>query len=754
MFVNILLNTSVSNLDRLFSYKVPKDMEEKISVGKRVWVPLGKGNRKEIGVILSITDKIDFDVNLAKDILEVIDDEPLISEFSIKLAKWISKRYICRLSDALRLMFPPDVIKKDKRIRTSKKDKFIYLNEDNQMLEYYENIKGLTPKRKEVLEFLINVKVILLPDLLDFFNTSRPFLKWFEDNNLIEIKEEIKEENLFEKYSVKMEEKNSKVILNEEQQSAYDNLSNILIENEYREVLLHGVTGSGKTEVYMQVIEKTLELGKNAIVLVPEISLTPQMANRFISRFGNMISILHSKLSYGQRIDEYAKIKKGDIRIVIGARSAIFSPITNIGVIVIDEEHDLSYKSESTPKYDAKEVARKMCQYNKCLLLLGSATPSIQTYYKTQTGEIELLTLKNRTNNSILPNIEIVDMKEERYIDSGSKIISKKLYNEIEKNLQNKEQTIIFLNKRGYCSSIVCKECGYVYKCPNCDVSLTYHKDKHSLLCHYCGYNERVDKKCKMCTNTDLSTNTVGTQKIENELKNLFPNASIIRMDHDTTQTKDSHINIVNKFKNENIDILIGTQMIAKGHDFPNVTLVGILNADMSLYLQDYKSNELTFGLLTQVAGRAGRKDKEGRVILQTYQPENSIFSYIKENDYTKLYNEEIRFRQILIFPPFCDIIQFVFVGEKENNVISASSNMFNYLKDKLLEFANAGELLVFPPVQALLSKIDNKYIYKLNIKCRYSEKLAIIFKQAIKDNIDKYDDVRIDIEINSNRNI
>lgn len=753
MFVNVILNTSVTDLDRLFTYKVPDNMVKEIAIGKRVAVPFGVSNRKEVGVILQITDTIDFDIKFAKDILEIIDNEPLVSEFNIKLAKWISRRHICNLADSLRLMFPPDMVRSQMKMRSSKKKKYVYLNVENPLLKYYEDIVGLTPKRKEVLEFLMNIKSILLPDLLDYFNTSTAFLKWFVDNNIVDIREELIQEDVFDKYKIDDNQVQKRVVLNHEQQLAYNNLLNLVNTNKYQQALLHGITGSGKTEVYMSIIESILLLGKNAIVLVPEISLTPQMANRFITRFGDIVSILHSKLSYGQRIDEYTKIRNGKNRIVIGARSAIFAPLSNIGIVVIDEEHDLSYKSESVPKYNAIEVAEKICQYNKCLLLLGSATPSISTYYKTQNGNVSLLELKNRTNNSILPNVEIVDMLNEPFADN-SKVITQKLYNELENNLKNKEQSIVFLNKRGYCSSIICNECGYVYKCPNCDVSLTYHKDKKRLLCHYCGYTEKSNKECKICGNVDLMTNTIGTQKVEQELHSLFPTASVIRMDHDTTTKKDSHIDIINKFKNDNIDILIGTQMVAKGHDFPNVTLVGILNADMTLYLQDYKGNELTYDLLTQVSGRAGRNQNDGKVVLQTYQKDNSIFPYIRENNYLRFYEEEIRYRKALLFPPFCDIIQIVFVGEKEEDVIAISQQVFEYLKTTLLEFANLNQLILFPPVQALLSRIDSKYRYKLNIKCKYSEKIADKLRAIAIDNKKQLKDVRVNIEINSTMNI
>ena len=747
MFVNVILNTSVKQLDKIFTYIVPVDLEQYICIGKRVVVPFSKSNRKEFGIVIDIVNKVDFDANLAKPIVSIVDEIPYIDEFHIKLAKWMSKRYICNLSDSLKVMFPPDVNNKDKTIRSSKKDKYVVINENIQDISKYLELAKRSAKRKEILHFIFDMKIVLLADIYSYFNATSATMKWFIENNIIEIKEEIKDRNIYKKYS---SEKNSKLVLTSEQENVYDGLKKLLDSNKKQEALLHGVTGSGKTEIYMQIIEYVLKQNKNCMILVPEISLTPQMANRFLSRFGNIVSILHSKLSNGERIDEFARINNGEIQIVIGARSAIFAPLRNIGIIVIDEEHDNSYKSESNPKYDTIEVARRIIEHNKGLLLLGSATPSIQSYYMAKTNKIALFELKKRINDVHPLSIKLVDLIHSSYVDS-SRIITKELANEIQRNIDNKEQSIIFLNKRGYGSGIVCQECGNIEKCPNCDVTLTYHHDKNKLLCHYCGYTKNFDNSCSQCHGKMLKTNVLGTQKIELELNKLFPTASIIRIDHDSVQGKDGHIKILNKFKNENIDILIGTQMIAKGHDFPNVTLVGVLNGDMTLYLQDYRVNELTYSLLTQVAGRAGRDKKPGRVLIQTYQPSNEVFESVINNDYIKMYENEINYRKLLIYPPFCDIIQILITSKDEILAEQFSNKFLNVLTNKLSVFIDKEELIIYQPVKAVISRIEKQYRYKIIIKCKYSPDIAVALKEVLVNNNKNFN---ISVELNATRNI
>lgn len=750
MYINVLLNTSVSNLDRYFSYKVPLEMEKLIKIGKRVKVPFGMGNKEQVGIIIEILDRISYDESKVKNIIEVIQDEYILSNFNIKLAKWISKRYLCNLSDSIRLMLPPGITRMSNNVYNTKSEKWIHIKDREKLLEEYNEIKGLTAKRKEVLDLLLDLDEIKQSELYSFFNINSTFLKWFVKEDIIEITEEKVYRNPFENFDIKQDKPFE---LNKNQKIVYSEIISNIDSGVFNEILLHGITGSGKTEIYMQLIDYVLRTGKNAIVLVPEISLTPQIVNRFLNRFGNIIAVLHSRLSIGERLDEFNRINRGEAKIVIGARSAIFAPLKNIGIVIVDEEHDSSYKSEMSPKYDAKEVAKKICEANKCILLLASATPSISTYYLAKKGDIKLFNLNVRANPfATLPSINIIDMTANGK-QEGFSNISEKLYNEIKNNLEKGEQTILFLNKRGFKSSIVCQNCGNVYKCPNCDVSLTYHHDKRKLMCHYCGHSEIVQKNCIVCGSTEFDSNVVGTQKIEYELSNAFPDAKIIRMDYDTTNKKDGHLEIINKFKKENIDILIGTQMLAKGHDFPNVTLVGILNADMTLNMQDYRANEYAYNLLTQVAGRAGRSDKEGRVYIQAYDKNNFVLECIKSNNYQRLYESEIGYRKNLTYPPFCDIIQITLFGKKEIDVQNLSLDAFNKLKQYMSEFTNKKIMQVYPPVVSIVSKINNEYRWKISIKCKYNEKISNSLKEFMKEYQDN-DKIRLSIDINSRNNI
>ena len=585
-------------------------------------------------------------------------------------------------------------------------------------------------------------------------------------------------------------EKTSKLNLTEEQEKAFKRVENSIDNEQYNQFLLYGVTGSGKTEVYLQLIEKVLNKGKNAIVLVPEISLTPQMLDRFISRFGKEeIAILHSKLSIGERHDEWERIREKKAKIVIGARSAIFAPIENIGIIIIDEEHDSSYKSETNPRYNAKEIAKILAQENNAVVVLGSATPDITTFYKTQIIEqdakkenskiqnydnslkeidnrlgtledndkkslesekntkIQLLELTKRANNSALPKVEIIDLKQE-LANGNRSMLSMELYNSIEENLKQKRQTILFLNRRGYSTFIMCRNCGYTVKCPNCNISMTYHSYERKLKCHYCGHEEKVVTVCPECHSDKIRYFGTGTQKLEQEINKQFPNASTIRMDIDTVTKKNSHEEILNKFKNENIDILIGTQMVVKGHHFPNVTLVGVIAADSSLNIDDYRANERTFQILTQVAGRAGRENLPGKVVIQTYNPDNFSIICAQKQNYNTFYETEIVLRKQLKYPPFCDIILIGFNSYSETEIKNVSNKVYNYLEQKL----SKEEFRIFKPMPCPIDKIQNRYRWRIIIKGimtkRANEILNECLKEIYQENIK---DTRISIDVNPN---
>ena len=485
-------------------------------------------------------------------------------------------------------------------------------------------------------------------------------------------------------------------------------------------------------------------------MLVPEISLTPQTVNRFISRFGEeKIAVLHSKLSPGERFDQWQKIQKGIAKIVIGPRSAVFAPVHDLGIIIIDEEHDGSYKSEMSPRYHVKHVAGFIAKKNDIPLVLGSATPSIDTYYKGLNGDIEILELKSRANNMDLPNVEIVDLRQELK-DGNRSMLSNRLFQEITKNLQDKKQTILFLNRRGFSTFVMCRECGYTVKCKSCDVTLTYHNSEKKLKCHYCGYETDIVKKCPECNSDNIRYFGTGTQKLEAEINKIFPDASTIRMDIDTINKKDSHEKILEKFKNENVDILIGTQMIVKGHHFPNVTLVGVIAADTNLNIEDFRANEKTFQILTQVAGRAGREQK-GRVIIQTYNPDNFSIEYAKKQDYKLFYNTEIMLRKNLRYPPFCDILTFLFTGENENEVIDISKDIHVFFKNKIK--IDKLKILLYSPVPAPIEKIKNKYRWRIIVKCICDDQIIFAVNECLQyfDKIKKSDTTKVIVDLNPN---
>ena len=604
MVAEVIINRSAKKLNRVFDYNIPSKMQDFVIIGSKVLVPFGNSKKPEEGYVIGIKEKSAYEV---KDIIKLEDS---LSDFQIKLAKWMAKHYFCNVSDCIKLMLTPGTGRKENKVQ-DKTINAVYLKKEIEEIEYdIEKGKLKSEKQIRIINFVKENEGCTIPEIEAFTDTSRAIVNTLIKNDYLELVEKTIERNPLEHKDL---QKTDYLVLTDEQQNAFDKVNESIKNNRFKEFLLYGVTGSGKTEIYLQLINKVLEKEKTAIVLVPEISLTPQMLDRFIERFGKEeIAVLHSKLSIGERHDEWKKIKEGKIKIVIGARSAIFAPLQNIGIIIIDEEHDSSYKSESTPKYNAKEIAELIAKVSNCPLVLGSATPDLSTFYRTQEektqNKIELLKLTKRANNSNLPEVEIIDLKQE-LANGNRSMLSMDLYSAIEDNLKNKLQTILFLNRRGYSTFIMCRDCGYTVKCPYCNISLTYHKYGNTLKCHYCGHEEKVVNVCPECGSDKIRYFGTGTQKLEQEIIKQFPNASTIRMDVDTVTKKNSHEIILNKFKNENIDILIGTQMVVKGHHFPNVTLVGVIAADSSLYIEDYRANERTFQILTQVA-RTCRKRK------------------------------------------------------------------------------------------------------------------------------------------------
>jgi primosomal protein N' (replication factor Y) len=606
-------------------------------------------------------------------------------------------------------------------------------------------------RQKEILEYLKDFEIIELKKLMSATQCSLSTVKTLKNKGYIRITEREVKRNPIENYSVK----NNRVTLTEKQRKCINNILHDISNRKNNKFLLHGVTGSGKTEIYLQLIEKMLKKNKQCIVLVPEISLTPQTVERFVSRFGQSVAVLHSRLSLGERYDEWRKIRDGEVQIVVGARSAVFAPFNNLGLIIIDEEHESSYKSSMSPKYDTIEVAEKRCELEGASLVLGSATPSVDTYFRALKGDFRLLELKERINKRSLPPIEIVDMKKE--LDNGNKsVLSTKLLNAISENLKNKRQTILFLNRRGFSTFVSCRKCGYVAKCKHCDISLTYHITNNILKCHYCGFSLKTPRICPECGSKYIKYFGIGTQKIEELIKNTFPKARVARMDVDTTTRKGSHERILNKVKSGEIDILIGTQMITKGLDFHNVTLVGIIAADLTLNLPDFRAAERTFQLTTQVSGRAGRGDLEGRVILQTYEPDHYSIMTAQKHDYVSFYNQEIKIREEFNYPPFTNIINILMAGKNEKILIEYIQEIGDRFKELFDEqFENMKEIELLGPNPAPLSKIKDKYRWQILIKCKDNKVEKV--KKLIVDILDKYSqnnknkDIKVSLEINPN---
>ena len=745
MVAEIILNSNAKELNRVFDYNIPETMVYKAMVGSRVFVQFGNRKQLEEGFIIGIKESSEFKL---KSIEKIVNENGLTEE-KVELAKWMARRYFCNISECIKLMLPPGTTTKiiENRIK-EKNENFVTIIDEEVVESDIEEDKFKSAKQVRILKFLLDNGETNLADLLLFTDTTRDAVKALEKKNYITIEKKHVERNPF---FHKVERQSKKLEFTEEQQNAYNEISDKMDKNKYEEYLIYGVTGSGKTEIYLQLIEKALNNNKTSIMLVPEISLTPQTVDRFIARFGEEnIAVLHSKLSIGERFDQWNKIKSGQAKIVIGARSAIFAPVQNLGIIIIDEEHDSSYKSESTPRYNAKDVARYLCYESNIPLVLGSATPDTGSLYRTMKKQSVLLRLNKRANNAKLPEIEVVDLREELSKKNKS-MLSEKLQESIKENLENKKQTILFLNRRGFSTFVMCRDCGYTAKCKNCDITLTYHKSTNKLKCHYCGYETKVITKCPECGSENIRYFGTGTQKLESEINTLFPEAKTIRMDVDTVTKKNSHEKILTDFKENKADILIGTQMVVKGHHFPNVTLVGVIAADGSLNMNDYRANEITFQILTQVAGRAGRGEDAGKVIIQTYNPDNFTIECVKQQNDEMFYNTEMRLRKQLKYPPFCDIIVIGVSSKDEQITMKVAQSLHKYLKDRV-ENENIG-IMLYKALPAPIDKIKNKYRWRILIKCKFGEDIIDLMNNTMdKAQTIKYcknGDANISIDVN-----
>lgn len=699
IYADIIVNISHESIDKTFQYSIPEDLQKLVKIGSRVDIPFG--NRKGMtGYVVGLSCVPKIAEEKIKSILGISKKSVEIDERMLTLAAWIKEYFGGTMNEALKTVLP---VKKSVR-PVVKKEVYINCSEEtaNEALKTAETKHYVAKAR--LLKELISNKVLSMELVNTKLNIGAQTVTALEKQGLISVSS----------YSVDRNRDFSENItafkyeLNDEQRSAADKVINDYKEGKHGTYLIHGVTGSGKTEVYLEIIEEVIKLGKQAIVLIPEIALTYQTVLRFTKRFGNRVAFFNSRLSDGERYDQYLKARNGEIDIMIGPRSALFTPFEKLGLIVIDEEHESAYKSEGAPKYHAREVAEKLATMTGSSLVLGSATPSLEAYKKGLSGEYTLLKLRKRAKSAVLPAVEIVDLREELKKKNRS-IFSLDLTKAIDDRLKKHEQVILFLNRRGYSGFISCRTCGEAVKCPHCSVSLTQHYDG-MLRCHYCGYEISVVKTCPSCGSPYIAGFGTGTQKIEESVKKLFPGARVLRMDADTTKEKESYERILSSFANEEADILIGTQMIVKGHDFPKVTLVGILAADMSLHVSDYRSSERTFQLLAQAAGRAGRDSLKGDVIIQTYSPEHYAISCAAKQDYEGFYEQEIAYRKMLMYPPEGHILAVLFTGPDEAECMGSCQNLTKMIIDKFKVVFDNKALVTVGPAKAYVSKANDMF--------------------------------------------
>lgn len=730
LYGEIILNSEAVEIDRPFTYKIPESLNPKVRVGQIVKVPFGFRNKPVEGFIIGIKkeDEVSFDYKM-KELLSIETEEPIITLDDIELIYFLKEKYLCKYIDAFRLLIPVGIMKGAKN---KVKNVIVLVKDDLSDIKNPEGYKEIIKIIKE------NSGKYSKSELIKNFSISQ-----YKLNNLLQ-KGMLKslEEVIF-RYNEREYIKDEYKELTGEQKNAIERI----LTSDKNIFLLKGVTGSGKTEIYMRLVQNALTNDKSSIVLVPEIALTPQMIERFKGRFGKDVALFHSRLSDGERFDEWHRVKEGKARVIVGARSALFLPAKNLGLIIIDEEHENTYKSEQNPKYQAKEVAEYIANKKGAKLVLGSATPTIESYYRAISGEIDLVEITKRVDGKPMPKMELVDMREELKVGNRS-LFSRKLFKSIEEALEKKEQIVLFLNRRGFSTFVSCRSCGYVFKCDECEISMTYHKNGF-LICHYCGKTKREPNKCPKCESKYVKFFGAGTQRVEDEIKKYFKDAKVIRMDVDTTRAKDSHEKLYNAFKKGEGDILIGTQMISKGLDFPNVTLVGILAADMSINIPDYRSAERTFQLITQVAGRAGRGVKEGKVVIQTYTPEHYSLQYAKNYDYEGFYEKEFTVRALMNYPPFGKILLINGTSKDENMLKDFMNNIANSISILLKDY-NGIELL--GPIACMISKIKENFRWQIVLKGEFDLKFAKKIQELLYDNNkSNYNEIRISIDINPN---
>ena len=777
-YANVIVDLPARQTNRTFTYIIPQRLDGWIKIGMRVSVPFA--NRTLLAIVIDLCTTTEVSSHKMKEIHECLELKPAFTEELITLSKWLSDQYFCSRIFSLYAMLPKALkarYHQTIRLNLETCSQTMMLTEDEQTLfEWLKTQKNITlektmkqfpltgaiirdwfdegilqssvqvkdqhrVQRETWLEPLFEQEQLLKKKeslranahqqriILDHFIQNPEPISTAQLRNLYQLQNEtvktLVKQNVLRSYEVdkfrdpfvaSQFKQTVPLQLTTEQQGAFAIARQALLEGQYHTYLLHGITGSGKTELYLQWIQFCIDLGKEAIVLVPEISLTPQMIERFKGRFGEQVAVLHSRLSDGERYDEWRKIRNRQVKVAIGARSAVFAPFEKLGCIFIDEEHETSYKQEETPKYVTREVARRRCQTQQAVLVLGSATPSLESYVKTLTNNDSYLHLSQRASRQSLPQIEIVDMRNELK-EAHRSIISRSLLSHMQDRIQKNEQMIIFLNRRGYSTIVMCRSCGFVCQCPHCEIALTFHQTQQRLHCHYCGFEQPVIHVCPTCQNTQMKFFGTGTQKVEEELNRLLPTARIIRMDVDTTTTKGSHEKLLTSFAHHEADILLGTQMISKGLDFANVTLVGVINADTVLNMPDFRSAEKTFQLLTQVAGRAGRAEKAGEVVIQTYNPEHYSIQFAKNHDYLGFAKMELKYRESLHYPPFCNLVVFVLSHENLNILIRASEHFGQYAREFLQHQQQTEDCFILGPTAAPIAKLKDRYRYQCMLK-------------------------------------
>ena len=740
-YANVIVDISHEKLDKTFQYLIPMELQEEVCAGVMVEIPFGA--RSITGYVVEVTDEAEFDVGRMKPIEAIRKGSVPIESQLIALAAWMRQNYGGTMNQALKTVIP--IKQKTKAIERKTLRLLLSKEEAIHRLALFES-KHFTAKAK-LLRELIQEQELDYSIVTQKLHVSASTIKALEKDKTLAIDVSTEYRNPVNH----LESKGYHLTLNEKQQEVVNRVTENMDAGVPKTYLLKGVTGSGKTEVYMELIAHTIAMGKQAIVLIPEIALTYQTVMRFYNRFGNRVSIMNSRLSAGERYDQYLRAKNGDIDIMIGPRSALFAPFSNLGLIIIDEEHESSYKSETVPRYHARETAIERARMNQASVVLGSATPSLDSYYAAKQGEFELLELTKRVQEKPLPTCEVIDLREE--LKKGNRsILSEKLQELMEERLEKKQQIMLFLNRRGVAGFMSCRSCGYVVKCPHCDVSLSQHNNG-KMVCHYCGYEEPAPAKCPSCGSKYISGFKAGTQKIEQIVKERFPRARVLRMDFDTTRTKDSYEEILQTFANQEADVLIGTQMIVKGHDFPNVTLVGILAADMSLHVSDFHAAERTFQLLTQAAGRAGRGDEPGDVIIQTYNPEHYAILTAQEQNFEGFYEQEITYRMLMSYPPIWNLLVIMCTGEQENRLEFATKKIFSRLENTLQaeERLQGERIQLIGPANATISKVNDIYRKVIYIKTREYQNLVLLKERMewyIRDNRD-FQNVSVQFDFN-----